>query len=82
MPTDHLLVHPQSVPTRYILGVFLGREAEMASLLSAVGARAPAGVVGEAGIGKTSLLAAVAAASGLQTCRGGGLATLCDIPYL
>jgi DNA-binding CsgD family transcriptional regulator len=82
MPTDRRLVHPQFVPTRYIRRVLFGREADLTSLLSAVGGRAPAGVVGEAGIGKTSLLTAVAAASGLQTCRGGGLATLCDIPYL
>ncbi|MEY2451937.1 MAG: hypothetical protein QOD92_1511 [Acidimicrobiaceae bacterium] len=60
----------------------MGRTAEVATVVSHIEADRPVAVVGEAGLGKTTLLRAAAAASGRAVLEGGGLATLSWMPYL
>lgn len=65
------------VPPRGILrAVLVGRERELARLSDRLRHRQPVVVVGEAGVGKTTLLRAAAAASGRAVLEGGALATL------
>ncbi|HZC70627.1 MAG TPA: LuxR C-terminal-related transcriptional regulator [Jatrophihabitans sp.] len=62
--------------------VLVGRDAQFARLADLLAADTPAVVVGEAGIGKTTLLRAVAAASGRRVFEGGALSTLSWLEYL
>ncbi|MDT4919264.1 MAG: hypothetical protein QOI15_166, partial [Pseudonocardiales bacterium] len=62
--------------------VLVGREDGLARLAAALATDAPVAVVGEAGIGKTTLLRAAARASGRQVFEGGALSTLSWIDYL
>lgn len=60
----------------------IGREAPQAALVDAFHADSPVAVVGEAGIGKTALVRAAAAAACRTLHEGGGFATLSWLPYL
>lgn len=60
----------------------LGRDTEIGRLAAALEADRAVAVVGEAGIGKTSLVRAAAAHAGVELFEGGGFATLPDSPYL
>lgn len=60
----------------------LGRDAELARLREAFDADRAVAVVGEAGIGKTTLVRMAVAASGRRLREGGGFATLNWLPYL
>jgi len=60
----------------------LGRDAEIARLEALLGEGRPVAVVGEAGIGKTSLIRAAAQRAGLEVREGGALATLTWTPFL
>jgi DNA-binding CsgD family transcriptional regulator/tetratricopeptide (TPR) repeat protein len=60
----------------------LGRDAEIIELASALIADRAIAVVGEAGIGKTSLVRAAASHARVELFEGGGFATLPDAPYL
>jgi DNA-binding CsgD family transcriptional regulator len=60
----------------------VGRDEELARLAEALGRDAPVVVVGEAGVGKTTLLRASAAATGRETYEGGALSTLRWLDYL
>ena len=71
--------HPVIQPSGPIL---LGRDAEIGSLTEAIEARRPSLVIGEAGIGKTSVLRAAAARSGREVFEGGALSTLSWMSYL
>lgn len=62
--------------------MLVGRDAEAARLAEALAADRPVVVTGEAGVGKTSLLRAVAAASGRVVREGGALSTLAWLDYL
>jgi DNA-binding CsgD family transcriptional regulator len=59
----------------------LGREQELAGLVAAIAADRSIVLVGEAGIGKTALARAAAAASGRPLHEGGAFATLSWRPY-
>ena len=59
----------------------LGRRAELAAIADRIRSNTPVAVLGEAGIGKTSLLRAAANASGRQLREAGGFATLSWLPY-
>ena len=63
-------------------GTIVGRDNEISTLATALEADRPIAVVGEAGIGKTSLVRAAAAHAGVELFEGGGFATLPDSPYL
>jgi len=76
LPSSERPVIQPSGPT------LLGRDAEIGSLTEAIEARRPTLVVGEAGIGKTSVLRAAAARSGREVFEGGALATLSWMSYL
>ncbi len=75
-------------PTRHYaavqddLGGLVGRDHELRRLVSAFGSDRPSVVIGEAGIGKTSLVRAAGRAAGIPIHEGGGLATLASLPYL
>ena len=60
----------------------LGRTDEVARLVPLLTGERPVGVVGEAGIGKTTLVRAAALAAGRALREGGGFATLSWMPYL
>lgn len=60
----------------------LGREDELHQVARAIAAERPVAVVGEAGIGKTSLIRAAAESIGVAFHEGGGFATLADIPFV
>lgn len=62
--------------------MLVGREAQVAQLGELLADDRPAVVVGEAGIGKTTLLRAVAAAAGRTVFEGGALSTLSWLQYL
>ena len=62
--------------------MLVGREREVAQLLGLLEERQAALLVGEAGVGKTSLLRAAVAESGHTLFEGGGLATLAWMPLL
>jgi DNA-binding CsgD family transcriptional regulator len=61
---------------------FLGRSSTLASLLAAFEADRPVAVLGEAGIGKTTLVRRAIASSGRRSFESGGLATAQDLPYV
>ena len=63
-------------------GAFLGREEEVARLLTALEADRPVVVTVEAGVGKTRLVREALARSGRVQHEGGGFATLDWTPYL
>ena len=60
----------------------IGREAELDRLGQLLAEDRSVAVVGEAGVGKTSLIRAALAASGRGVREGGGFATLMWLPYL
>ena len=60
----------------------VGRDEELRRLISAIGSDRPTVVVGEAGIGKTTLVRAAVTAAGIPIHEGGGFATLASMPYL
>jgi DNA-binding CsgD family transcriptional regulator len=62
--------------------VFVGRHAELASLAETLAARTACLVSGTAGVGKTALMHAATAGSGLRSFEGGGLATLSRVECL
>lgn len=59
----------------------IGRDAECALVAAALAADRPVWVVGEPGIGKTTLVRAVAGRSGRRLHEGSGFATLGPVPY-
>jgi DNA-binding CsgD family transcriptional regulator len=60
----------------------VGRDRELAKLSSWLSADPAVAVIGEPGIGKTSLVRAAAASAGIHLFEGGGFATLAGMPYL
>lgn len=54
----------------------------MVAVADAIRGDRPVVVIGEAGIGKTTLVRAAAAAAGRTLREGGGFATLSWLPYL
>ncbi|MGZ4354460.1 MAG: hypothetical protein ACXVZ4_13035, partial [Gaiellaceae bacterium] len=63
------------------MGVVFGRSSELALVEDSLGAGEPCALVGESGIGKTTLARAVAARFG-PSLVGGGLSTLSWVPYV
>ena len=63
-------------------GVFVGREREAELLLRRFGEGRLVAVLGEAGVGKTTLIREAAARAGWTLREAGGLATLSWLPYL
>lgn len=63
-------------------GSIVGREDELAQMVGWLQADRSIVVTGEAGIGKTALVRAAAAATGRRLYEGGGFATLAWRPYL
>src|SRR5258706_16015978 len=59
-----------------------GRDAELARLAEALATERPVAVVGEAGVGKTTLIRAAAERAGLELREGGALETLAWAPLL
>lgn len=64
------------------VAALIGRAEVLASVTGALRAARPVAVVGEAGIGKTSVVRAAAARTGRRLHEGGGFATLSWLPYL
>jgi ABC-type cobalamin transport system ATPase subunit len=62
--------------------VLVGRGEQFAALATALDRDVPVVVLGEAGVGKTTLLREVAGASGRRVFEGGGLSTLQWLEYL
>ena len=62
--------------------MFVGREREAELLLQRFRKRQPVAVLGEAGVGKTTLIREAAARAGWTLREAGGLATLSWLPYL
>src|SRR5688572_30145304 len=62
--------------------MLLGRDSELAALSERLARIQPAAVVGEAGIGKTTLIREVAARCERATFEGGGIRTLSWMQYL
>ena len=62
--------------------MLIGRESELSELGRLVDATQPVVVLGEAGVGKTTLVRAVGAASGRPLVEAGALSTLSWLPYL
>ena len=62
--------------------MLIGRHDELDRLLGALGEDKPTVVVGEAGVGKTTLLRAAAARAGRHSYEGGALSTLSWMEYL
>ena len=60
----------------------VGREGVLSALADAIAHERPTAVIGEAGIGKTSLVRAAVARAGRRLHEGGGFATLTWMPYL
>ncbi|MGH8861232.1 MAG: LuxR C-terminal-related transcriptional regulator [Jatrophihabitantaceae bacterium] len=63
-------------------GAVVGRERECAQLAEWLGEDRPTVVIGEAGVGKTTLLRAAASAGGRRCAEGGALSTLSWMQYL
>jgi DNA-binding CsgD family transcriptional regulator len=64
------------------VAALIGRADVLAAVTSALRAAQPVAIVGEAGIGKTSVVRAAAARTGRALHEGGGFATLSWLPYL
>ena len=62
--------------------LLVGRDEELDRLRTAMTADPAAAIIGEAGIGKTTLVRAAAALAGISLHEGGGFATLAESPYL
>ncbi|MBI3745120.1 MAG: hypothetical protein HY264_01070, partial [Chloroflexi bacterium] len=62
--------------------MLFGREAELKQLVEALGEGLPIAVIGEAGIGKTTIIRAAAQRAGLELREGGALETLAWMPLL
>lgn len=62
--------------------MLVGRQAELRQLQALLAGGRPVVVYGEAGVGKTELVRAAAAAAGLELVEAGALATLSWLPYL
>ncbi len=60
----------------------VGRNDELDRLIASLTADPAMAVIGEPGIGKTSLIRAAAATAGVRLFEGGGFATLAETPYL
>lgn len=60
----------------------VGRERELAILAERLRAGTPVAVLGEAGVGKTTLVRTAAGTGGRRLVEGGALATLSWLPYL
>ncbi len=60
----------------------IGRDAEIARVAAAIATDRPVALVGEAGVGKTTVVRAAAAAARRRLWEGGGFATLTHLPYL
>ena len=60
----------------------VGRDDELARLISSLTADPAIAVIGEPGIGKTSLVRAAAMTAGVRLFEGGGFATLAETSYL
>lgn len=65
-----------------IASTFVGRDGELARLSAWLSADPAVAIIGEPGIGKTSLVRAAAASAGIRLLEGGGFATLAEMPYL
>ena len=59
-----------------------GRDAELALVAEALGEGRPVAIVGEAGVGKTTLIRAASERAGLELREGGALETLAWLPFL
>jgi hypothetical protein len=64
------------------VSTLIGRDPQLVAVTDALRGDRPLVVVGEAGIGKTTLVRAAAAAAGRTLREGGGFATLSWLPYL
>src|SRR6188472_738847 len=64
------------------MGVLVGRKQELRQVSASLAARGSTVLVGEAGVGKTSLARAAAADSGLEFVEAGSFATLSWLAYL
>lgn len=62
--------------------MFVGRQSELAFLAERLGNVRPVAVLGEAGVGKTTLVRAAAAEAGRGLIEAGALGTLSWLPYL
>ena len=71
----------QRVPTAP-LPPLLGRDFEVQRLVELLESDTPVVVVGEAGVGKTSLVRAAIGATGRRAFEGGGFGTLAWVPFL
>ncbi len=63
-------------------GALIGREADLDQLVRSIRADRTIAIVGEAGIGKTTLVRAAASTAGRVLYEGGGFGTLAWMPYL
>lgn len=61
--------------------MLVGRENEIALLVELIGRQRPVAVLGEAGVGKTTLVRTAAERAGARLIEAGGLATLSWMPY-
>jgi DNA-binding CsgD family transcriptional regulator len=61
--------------------VLVGREHEIALLVERIGRQQPVALLGEAGVGKTTLVRAAAERAGTRLVEAGGLSTLSWLPY-
>ena len=62
--------------------MFVGRQREGELLLQRLREGQPVAVLGEAGVGKTTLIREAASREGMRLVEAGGLATLSWLPYL
>ncbi len=65
-----------------VTSILVGRDEELAGLRASMTADPAVAIIGEAGIGKTTLVRAAAASAGIRLREGGGFATLADSAYL
>lgn len=74
--------HPAQASSPVTAPELLGRSEDLAALVAALDDDRPVAVIGEAGIGKTSLVRAALSASGRNSHEGGAFATLSWKAYL
>lgn len=77
-PIASVAARVHDAPMERAVPTIVGREEEQARLVAVLEADRPAAVIGEAGIGKTSLVRAAAVSAGRRLHEGGGFATLHD----